>query len=480
MRVAWFTPLPPSRSGIASYSSEILPLLAANHAIDVFVDRPCAAIRPRGSEVGAAPAAAGLPPARSAASRACVRSAHDFVHLNALDPYDLVVYQLGNATCHDYMWAYLPRYPGLLVLHDGQVHLARARQLLAMGRAADYSAEFRYCHPDAPPGLADLIEAGLGGTVYYFWPLVRIAIECSRLVAVHSRWLVTDLSSRYAGSVFGHISMGTSDPGDAAREQFDGGGTAALRERFGIPADAVVFAAFGRVTPEKRIGPILRALGEARAYVPSVRLLLVGEQAPYYDVKAEAVRLNVWDAVTTTGFLSDREMSACMSAADVCLCLRWPSGRETSASWLRCLAAGKPTIVTELAHTANVPALDPRTWTTLFASDGTAEGSPGSVTSPPIAVAVDILDEDHSLGLAMRRLAADARLRTALGREARLHWERAHTLGHMARDYEKAMLEATGRQPPRPERLPSHLAADGTATASEIVRRMGVGLDWSR
>ena len=44
-------------------------------------------------------------------------------------PYDLIVYQLGNDSCHDYMWPYLVRHPGLVVLHDGQTHQARARTL---------------------------------------------------------------------------------------------------------------------------------------------------------------------------------------------------------------------------------------------------------------------------------------------------------------------------------------------------------------
>ena len=46
-------------------------------------------------------------------------------------PYDLVVYQLGNSRAHDFMWSFLFRYPGLLVLHDAQVHQARALWLLA-------------------------------------------------------------------------------------------------------------------------------------------------------------------------------------------------------------------------------------------------------------------------------------------------------------------------------------------------------------
>ena len=40
MRIAWFTPLPPVRSGISAYSAELLPRLADRHTIDVYVDEP--------------------------------------------------------------------------------------------------------------------------------------------------------------------------------------------------------------------------------------------------------------------------------------------------------------------------------------------------------------------------------------------------------------------------------------------------------
>src|SRR4051812_34596585 len=117
MHVAWFSPLPPTRSGIAAYSAELLPILCRTHAIDVFVDRPITRHESpvEGPQSSVGHAAGGAPH---------VRSAHEFIWRTRLEPYDLVVYQLGNAPCHDYMWAYLARYPGLVVLHDARLHHA--------------------------------------------------------------------------------------------------------------------------------------------------------------------------------------------------------------------------------------------------------------------------------------------------------------------------------------------------------------------
>ncbi len=48
MRLGWFTPLRPVTSGIADYSADVLPAIAAGHQVDVFVaSRPRSAARRR-------------------------------------------------------------------------------------------------------------------------------------------------------------------------------------------------------------------------------------------------------------------------------------------------------------------------------------------------------------------------------------------------------------------------------------------------
>ena len=443
MTLAWFTPLPPTRSGISKYSAELLPELGRTHEIDVFVDD-----EPAGTPHGVRG----------------VFDAHDFVWRYRQNDYGLVVYQLGNSPCHDYMWPYLVRYPGLVVLHDGQLHHARGRRLLQDERKDEYRAEFRFNHPDANPDIAELGIAGLLGSLNYLWPMRRIVVAASRALLVHDSWLAAEIRELPDARVE-VASMGVPQS-PAAYETSE-----TVRARHGIPTDAVLFAAFGKVTPEKRVSQALRAIAAQTTGVSPLHVLLCGEPVDHYDARADAQRLGIGDRVTITGYIDDRHMPDYIAAADVCLCLRWPSARETSASWLRCLAAGRPTIVTDLVQLADVPALDPRDWG-VAGYGGGRDGQGNHVR--PACVGIDICDEDHSLMLAVQRLAADPALREQLGRSARELWEARFTLDQMVAGYERVLEKTSRVDAPERRALPPHLLADGTERARSLLASMKV------
>ncbi len=250
--------MPPSHSGIAAYSAEILPLLRAHYeSIDVFVDR-----------VADPPAAGEF-------------SAHDFVWKHRRKPYDLTVFQLGNASCHDYMWAYLFHYPGLVVLHDAQLHQARALALLKrwQPRRDDYIAEFEANHPEAPADAAEFVMAGLAEGLYQHWPFVRLVLESARLVVVHNERVASDLSERHPLATIEAIAMGVDDvPPSETRD--------AILARHDIPPDALVVGAFGGITPEKRIGALFDAVAALTPTHRNLHVLLVGEEVPHFDAAA--------------------------------------------------------------------------------------------------------------------------------------------------------------------------------------------------
>jgi len=445
MRIAWFSPLPPNRSGIAAYSADVLPRMA-RHDVEAFVDDS--------EGQGAA--------ARIAAvDGVTVRGAFDFPWRHARQPFDAIVYHVGNEACHDYLWPYMVRYPGLVVLHDGQLHQARAQALIRQRREADFRAEFSYCYPDASPLLADLVVAGLGGTLCYFWPMVQVPVQAARVAAVHSTYLARELAGQFPTADIRHLHMGVPDPLASVRAP-----AAEIRRRYGIPDDAVVFGSFGRVTPEKGLSAVLRVLAQVAPALPSIRLLIVGGASSHFDPMAEARELGVADRVRETGYVPEEQLPGYLAAVDVCLNLRWPTGRETSAAWLRCVAAGKPTVVTDLVHTADVPSLDLRSMKVACALPGKHE---------PVCVHVELIDEVNMLRLALRRLTEDGALRSRLGSEARRYWQAHGTLDLMASDYE-VLLEAarSAADPVVPRGWPAHLRADGTSTARALAAEMGV------
>ena len=176
MRIAWFSPLPPVHSGIAAYSVDVLDDVRRGHQVHLYVDDRVWGAAGGGLHAGLGPLILplagphGLP----------LHRAYDFVVRHEQAPYDLIVYPLGNAACHRFMWPYLLRWPGLVVLHDGALHHARAQALLADRRPADYRAEFRFNHPGVDPRVADYVVAGLQGSPYYLWPMLRTVMTRAR------------------------------------------------------------------------------------------------------------------------------------------------------------------------------------------------------------------------------------------------------------------------------------------------------------
>jgi glycosyltransferase involved in cell wall biosynthesis len=430
MRLAWFSPLPPVRSGVADVSARLLPHLEARFTIARYTEE----------------------------------AAHDFLWTHRRDRFDLVVYQLGNASCHDYMWGYLTRFPGLVVLHDPRLHHARARQLLQAGRFDDYRREFRYDHPDAVADFAEYAVTGLGGPIYYQWPMLRVVMRTARLIAVHNPRVAADLRDAHPEARVEAIRLGTPPPAWHRSPAGAAAGRAAARAALGIDAAAIVFTVFGKITAEKRIAPIARAFAALAAERGDVHLVIAGDAAAY-PALAGAVAAAPADRVHVTGYLPDQAIDDQLAAADVCLCLRWPTALESSASWLQCLAAGRATVLTDLAHLVDLPTLDPRT------------GRASHSGLAPVAMRIDVLDEDAALAAAMRVLARDGGLRRTIGSAGLAYWSANHTVDAMADDYVQVVTRAAAAPAPQVDDLPAHFTSDFTAAVRARAHDFGVDLD---
>jgi glycosyltransferase involved in cell wall biosynthesis len=445
-RLAFFTPWPPQPSGVATCSADVVPALAAaGHAIDVFVDEALVPVVRHG-------------PGAPEPGQVRVMSAHEFVWHQARGHYDLPIYQLGNSWAHGFLWPYLFRWPGLAVLHDARLHHARADTLMRRKRFADYRAEFRYNHPDVSPDAAELAIAGYDGIYYYHWPMRRTVLDASRLVASHSLGAVKILRRQNPRRALDYIPLGHGVGGVARSDAL------AFRTRLGIPHDALVFGVVGTAAAEKRVAPIIRAFAAARQWAPDARLLFAGQVDPLLPLHDLLRSFGVGEVTHLAGRLTDAEFDLAVAACDVGLNLRWPSAREVSGPWVRMLAAGLPTVIIDAVHHLDVMTLDPRTWR----CHGPTPDLDPHPEARAIAVGVDILDEDHSLRLAMRRLGSDTPLRARLGAAARAHWESNHSVPAMIAGYEEAIGRALLLDP-RPVHLPAHLRPDVLSHTRDLI-----------
>lgn len=346
-------------------------------------------------------------------------SAHDFVWRHFRNPFDLCVFELDNTAAHAFVWPYLLRYPGVLLLRAVTLHDSRAAALVHARRFAHYADEFRFSERRPAP-VADAKRSAPRGT----WPMLRIPFTAARAVVVPNQGTATVLQDMYPEARLRYAPQAIAGPPANAPS-----GTPA-------PADSrpVTFGALASNATET----LRQAVSRAQEGGAAATLLLA-------DSAGQLLR-----------------------EADVVLALSWPSSATSDPLPLAAMAAGRPVVMFETGPTAEWPALNPQTWLPR-----------GFGPAAPVAVSLDVRDAEHSLMLSVRRLARDRTLRASLG-AAGMAWWRAHaTAPHAAAAWGAVLREAATLAPrPRPDGWPAHLDADGTDHAAAVLREFGTSVDF--
>jgi glycosyltransferase involved in cell wall biosynthesis len=427
MRIAYWSPLPPLRSGIADYSGELLPALARQQLeIELIVPDGW---RPLG------PALAGFAAHPEGAFRG----------LAAGGRFDAVLYQLGNnRDYHASAYRALLEHPGVVVLHEYVLHHLVRDLTLHAGDPAAYVAELRYAYGLSGEALARRCLATGVPLDPFSLPLFERVVDRSQAILVHNdfsrrRVLASRPEARIA-VVPSHFSLGELQLPAAP----------AARAALGLPAGAFVVASFGFLTAAKRPQVLLRAFARLRRRLPEAVLLLVGEVSPHFDFAAVAAP-ELMRGVTVTGRLDFERFLLHMAAADVAVNLRSPTAGETSGALIRLLGLGKPAIVSRIGAFAEIP-----------------EGC---------CAHVDLDEGEEDLLVAyLERLARDGELRQRMGESARRYVAAHHSLEGSARIYAELLREvaAAGAAPFRA--LPPLTPYGEDDVASDLLRAVSAEL----
>lgn len=325
LRLDYVSPLPPVRSGIADYSLDLLPALAAQADVRLIrlPDQPVA------PEIEAR-----WPMAPFEVTGEEGR---------------LPLYQMGNNRYHEAVRELALRLPGVLTLHDVVLHHLLLDLTLGRDDFDPYVEALERDHGWVGEAVAKVKRWGLfGDSAIFALPAHRTLLRRQRGVLVHSEWAAGVVEEEVPGVPVRAIPMGVPLPPAVHPEA-----GRVLRRRFGLPEERPVLGSFGFQTPIKRTLAAIQAL--AAPGLEQVHLLVVGEVAPVLDLEGEARRAGVADRVHVTGFVPYKSFEAAIAAVDLCLNLRYPTAGETSASLLRVLAAGCPAIVSDYAQFADLP-----------------------------------------------------------------------------------------------------------------------------
>ncbi|HEY7214543.1 MAG TPA: glycosyltransferase family 4 protein [Thermoanaerobaculia bacterium] len=385
MRLAYYSPLPPMRSGIADYSAELLPELAAHCEIELIVDE-------------------GFRPAAELADRFPVHGHRALPALLAAGRFDAVLYQLGNnRDYHAGVYRASLEHPGVVVLHELVLHhLVRDLTLFA-GDPEAYVREMRYAYGRSGEAAARRCVATGVPLDPWSYPLFERVVDASRGLIVHSRFtrdrVLAGRPLARVGAVPHHLSLG----GLADRSP------ASARAALGLAPGDFVVSTFGFLTAAKRPAVLLRAFARLRRELPQARLLIVGEVSPHFDFD-RVLTPELRGGVAVTGRLDLERFLLHMRACDVAVNLRHPTSGETSGTVIRLLGLGKPLVVSDAGAFAEIP------------DDCCAK------------VGVDDAEEDLLLAY-LRHLAADEPLRRRMGENARRHAEAHHAIAGSARGY---------------------------------------------
>jgi glycosyltransferase involved in cell wall biosynthesis len=306
VKVAYFAPLPPARTGVADYAAALLT-----------------ALRRHGSVEPHAPHA------------------------------DVALYHLGNNPLHRQIYRRALAEPGVVVLHDAVLHHFF---LGALDRAA-YIDEFVYNYGEWQRALAEEMwraRASSGFDRRYFeYPMLKRIAERSRAVVVHNPAAARMVRAHFPGATVIEIPHLFAPP-----ELPPASAVIRMRQSLGVPARELLFGVFGYLRESKRLFAVLRAfdrLRQARPHACANARLLVAGPFVSSDLARAVDPLLRGPGIVRLPYLAERDFWRAALAVDACINLRYPAAGETSGIAIRLMGVSKPVLLTASEENSRYP-----------------------------------------------------------------------------------------------------------------------------
>jgi glycosyltransferase involved in cell wall biosynthesis/SAM-dependent methyltransferase len=306
-KIAFFSPLPPARSGIADYSAALLDELRKLADVEVFSSKP--------TRFDAA-------------------------------AFDVILYQIGNNSYHDFCYEMALEQPGVVVVHEANLHHLIADITIKRG---DWNEYMRVLGEEGGPAALEHGKRVRSLEIppdYEGVPMLRGLLARSKGAIVHSGCVEAELRSAGFSGPVARIPHGAWIP-ETSRLNYRG--------LLGLDADTPLIGIFGFLKPYKRIAESLRAFRRLLTVTPDAKMILVGEPHPDFPLHSIIQSLGLTASVRVLGFQEIQEFVGNLAACDIVLNLRYPTVGENSGTLMRALGLGKAVVVSEVGSFLELP-----------------------------------------------------------------------------------------------------------------------------
>ena len=320
-RLAFVSPLPPERTGIAGYSAELLPALHKFYDIELVVFQ---------NEVTDA----------WALENCSIRDPQWL--LDNSRSVERILYQVGNSVFHHHMLELMERVPGVVVQHD--FFMSGLKSYLQDERieAGAWDKALYFSH-----GYHALIEKFHSLTpeeLRLKYPVNLEIFQQAYGVIFHSNY-----AKNLVREWYGERLEAKCDVIPLLREACTPPDKRNARSALGIEEHEFLVCSFGFLDPTKMNHCLLEAWVESSlAQNPHCKLVFVGDihHVPYKEqLQAIMSKAAFPNNITITGWADEETYNCHLAATDVAVQLRSHSRGETSAAVLDCMNYGAAVIV---------------------------------------------------------------------------------------------------------------------------------------
>lgn len=329
-KLAFVSPLPPEKTGIADYSTELLPELARHYDITVIVQQD--SVSDPWVQANSVVHDAGW----------FRQNSHEF---------DRVLYQFGNSHFHSYMLDLLAEIPGLIVLHDFYLGDFFWHLDLVCGRHGTWARNLLRSH-----GWQSVLKRFQGNDIDVVteYPCNLVLLQHALGVIVHS-----DFSRQMVKQHYGVKSADGWEVIPLLRQPAQKLKKVNASQILELTDRSFIVCSFGLLGPTKFNHRLLDAwLASPLSKDENCHLVFVGENhnGDYgFDLSNKIAQSSAKDRIAITGWVSEGVYRTWLAAADIGVQLRSLSRGETSAAVLDCMNFGLPTIVNAHGSMAELP-----------------------------------------------------------------------------------------------------------------------------